>query len=511
MSLLLATSTELLHLLGPNGAAVAVTVLRAMQGVTHSFYLAANTSLITRRFPKILSYVIGMAEVAVGTGAQFGRLVGGFLYQAGGFAYPFGLVAVMQVFCASLGYAFFDEIAPPRSFSSGAEGGTKEGSFARDTLPWKMLVTPRVAVALAGVFVSYLMTGLYDATLPQHLEKHLGPISVGLVSIIMSVRSVAYLIVSWFCANALHRNQVSFERLLAIGSGCVVVGLILVAPQSFVTRAESTMAGVPEPPTVWLWVVQILALSISSAGNAMLFVPALPLMQSEVSYLGMGAAEQVTLLFMGGMSAGEAFGPIIGGLLLEQFGFEFTTAAFALLLVPLQVVTLLSEDKEVVQKRIRASQDVGTTSTPLLTRQVSNPNIELASAMRVPTDGECAYMYRRLPFVLNEAYDVPNSAPSHNFRRPFEKPPAERPYLTVPSLGWRRPFAPTTPQPQPAQGQQRGKAATASMYLPKRTSSKERDPWNVPDAQGTVSMGQFMSRSSDLPPLREEKGGDVNN
>jgi len=36
-----------------------------------------------------VAYVVGMAEVAVGLGAQLGRLGGGGLYDLGGFGCPF--------------------------------------------------------------------------------------------------------------------------------------------------------------------------------------------------------------------------------------------------------------------------------------------------------------------------------------------------------------------------------------------------------------------------------------
>lgn len=39
--------------------------------------------------PSAVAYVVGMAEVAVGLGAQLGRLGGGGLYDLGGFGCPF--------------------------------------------------------------------------------------------------------------------------------------------------------------------------------------------------------------------------------------------------------------------------------------------------------------------------------------------------------------------------------------------------------------------------------------
>ena len=43
-----------------------------------------------------MAYTVAMAEVAVGSGAQLGRLAGGLLFDLGGFGCPF-LVASVQL------------------------------------------------------------------------------------------------------------------------------------------------------------------------------------------------------------------------------------------------------------------------------------------------------------------------------------------------------------------------------------------------------------------------------
>lgn len=74
--------------LSASNAFLALVALSFVQGVGQAFYMAANTTLIARRFQRV-AYVVGMAEVSVGLGAQLGRLGGGGLYDLGGFACPF--------------------------------------------------------------------------------------------------------------------------------------------------------------------------------------------------------------------------------------------------------------------------------------------------------------------------------------------------------------------------------------------------------------------------------------
>eukprot|EP00930_Biecheleria_cincta_P059572 TRINITY_DN45276_c0_g1_i1.p1 TRINITY_DN45276_c0_g1~~TRINITY_DN45276_c0_g1_i1.p1 ORF type:complete len:264 (+),score=42.13 TRINITY_DN45276_c0_g1_i1:3-794(+) len=239
----------------------------------------------------------------------------------------------------------------------------------------------------------------------------------------------------------------------------------MIAPLPWVAEVGRNSLQLAVSPVSCSWIMQIVSLVVLSAGNALLFVPGLPLMQAEVRHLGTTAAEQVSLAFMIAMSAGEAAGPILGGVLVGHFGFQCTTAAFTALLIPLAVCSVLAYDADVILAR---SSEEETLETPLVKRQISfaQENLELLSNLNVPMDCEGAYMLRRLAFVLNDD-SVPNSAPSTSFRRPFEKSEV-KPFLTVPARN-RRSFdaAPTTSPTE------RPKAAD---FLPKpsRLGSKER-------------------------------------
>merc|ERR1719350_2636313 len=63
-TLLFAGCDVLQRLLSRAHAGVTLAALRSFQGAANAFYLAANTSLITRRFPHAVPYVVGMFEVS---------------------------------------------------------------------------------------------------------------------------------------------------------------------------------------------------------------------------------------------------------------------------------------------------------------------------------------------------------------------------------------------------------------------------------------------------------------
>lgn len=324
-TLLFGLSERLLRVLSLEATMAFVVISRALQGVANALYLAANTTLVTRNFGEQVPYVIGMAEVAVGMGAQIGRIVGGILYDQGGFACPFLIVVVIQILCAVLGFSFAEATAAPESPSPG---------IVVRPIPWRTLATPRMAVAAMATLLNYLLTGFYDSTLPLHLEKRFGgDVSVTLVGGLYAMRSISYMLVCYVCAQLMASKRASVEALIGAGSLAGLLGLLFIAPQAFVGEALGFGTGTQAPTDPGPWALQIVALVVSSAGCALLLVPSLPLMQQEASQLSKNpaAVEQVTGLFMTMLSLGEASGPVIGGWAAGLLSFRVASGMFSVI------------------------------------------------------------------------------------------------------------------------------------------------------------------------------------
>ncbi|CAJ1444299.1 unnamed protein product [Effrenium voratum] len=396
-SMLMALSPQVHRLAGPEAVFLVMTFFRFAQGVSQAYYMAANTTLISRRFTEV-AYTVGMVEVAVGSGAQLGRIGGGSLFGLAGFACPFAACSLGLLTCAVIGFGFEDEPCDH-----------VESDESESAISWKTFCTSRIFVPVAGVFAAYMVTGLLDATLPQHLELHLG-LSVFEISCFSSLRSLVYLMVSWTCAQML-RGTASLELMLCVGFVLATLGLMLAAPQSWVTDAEEYALGTR--PRALAWGDQLASLIMTSAGNALLFVPGLPLMQNEVRHLGAGAAEKVSSLLMAAMSGGEFFGPIVGGVLVQHLDFGGATAIFAVLLLPFVGLSYVAH-KSVFWARPSLSQLEG-----LLTRQVSfaEESQDLATNLSIPMDPESAYRFRRLAFLGTEMHSRIHSVPTQ--RRAF--------------------------------------------------------------------------------------------
>lgn len=171
-----------------------------------------------------------------------------------------------------------------------------------------------------------------------------------------------------------------------------------------------------------------------------MFVPSLPLMQSEVRQHGTQAVEQVAELFVTMMTLGEMLGPIFGGWLVGQVGFVRGSLVLAVLLVPLFTLSVCTYDAKIVRARHgRRSLSLAEALTDCEDRRGDGQGICGESCgpncTVVPSDGEASFAWRRIPFALDvkrTTASMPSSAPSSIFRREYAPENAQKPYMTAP-------------------------------------------------------------------------------
>mmetsp|Transcript_15458 Transcript_15458/g.54159 ORF Transcript_15458/g.54159 Transcript_15458/m.54159 type:complete len:569 (-) Transcript_15458:17-1723(-) len=452
---LFASSKEMLYMFGPGPAMCFVVIFRCCQGVTSALYLSSNTTLITRFFTGDVPYVLGMVEVAVGTGSQLGRMLGGVMFDLGGFPCPFLVLAVVQVGWSIVGLTFNDTGSGDQVIH------TRPVLLRQDptTLPWTAFLTKRGSVALFGVAANYFAVGFLDTTLPSHLEENIGPISVSTLSVVVSMRSASYLIFSYIFAQAMHRNIISYERMTTLGAFNALVGLYLMGPISPISSALAFLGDGQVAPLSVRWAVQIMSMVIMPSGLAALFIPSLPLLQSEVRHLGSHATEQVVQLFIAAMSLGEAIGPILGGLLVARLGFPWASFFMGAPLIAVLIGSLVTYDREVVEARSEGRRGA------LLERENGFPSPQLERARTQMgfwpgdiVDGESAFQWRRLPFAMEQEYGPPGSAPAITWRRTYSPVVSrQKPWATAPSSSFRRSYSKERPSLQPPEARRPSK------------------------------------------------------
>uniref|UniRef100_A0A7S1AF03 Major facilitator superfamily (MFS) profile domain-containing protein n=1 Tax=Noctiluca scintillans TaxID=2966 RepID=A0A7S1AF03_NOCSC len=433
--------------LGNVCAVLWLSLCRLAQGMGASLYLSANTSLITRRFGHQLPYAIAMTEVCVGSGGQLGRVMGGFLFDVGGFALPFVVTGISQVLIGLLGFRF-EETREAKVSGSDAEPtdeGEQRTTYMRD------LITVRVCLGGMCAFMVYFASTFLDAVLPQYLMVRLTRITVGVMSLCLSFRGLSYLMGSFAIAQLMHRRVVSFEVAILYGLTATSCGVLMLGPQSLVAHFELMVAGTESMSLSLRWITVVVSVLVFSSSAATTFVVSLPLMHSEVRRLGYGDVEleKVAEIFVTMMALGEMTGPIFGGWLVSEVGFVVGTFILACFYWALLCLAIVSFDRAVIRARDgHHHQLVAPVLAPVELKDtagcvdVCHP---LCVPLIVPSD-EVSFVFRRIPFALDEQRRhrrvLPGSAPSSVFRRCLLPETPAKPFMTVPSHGFRRKYEP---------------------------------------------------------------------
>eukprot|EP00928_Gymnodinium_smaydae_P055548 TRINITY_DN39062_c0_g1_i1.p1 TRINITY_DN39062_c0_g1~~TRINITY_DN39062_c0_g1_i1.p1 ORF type:complete len:554 (+),score=41.03 TRINITY_DN39062_c0_g1_i1:217-1662(+) len=441
--LLTSVAEYMRDILGNELSVVWIAICRAVQGLGASMYLSSNTSLITRKFPSKVPYVVGLIEVGVGLGSQLGRVVGGLLFDLGGFACPFYVIAICQATFGLIGLGLEDEEKEVVAINSNQDEELRPDSVG---LPLMTLLTPLVCIGGFGPFMHYFIGGCFDATGVQYLMKHLYPVSVSTLSVFLSLRGMTYLIGSYVAAQLMHRELVSFERLICFGAVSACVGQFIMGPQPVVTTLESELSSRATPPTVVLWGTEMLSMIFAMIGGSLIFVASLPLMQSEVRKFGEQAVEQVSEIFVTSLTLGEMLGPISGGWIVSAVGFVNGSLLLSVLCIIYAALALIFYDPTAVRARRRSRHDtqllgdVADGAQAGESERVCGASCAPRCAQVGISDGEASFAFRRIPFALGvkraefeRSRSAPvspcgprggalkpwDSAPSENFRRPY--------------------------------------------------------------------------------------------
>jgi DHA1 family solute carrier family 18 vesicular amine transporter 1/2 len=148
---------------------------RLLQGAAASASWTAGLALIAAHYPQKRVEMIGWALMGSTAGSLFGPVIGGTLYQAGGYTLPFAVTGVLVAIDAALRVSLL-----PR------DHGNAEASPDLRVL----LLDRSVLVAAAAVVLAAIGWGIVEPLLPTRLgQSGVSPAAVGLV---FTVGSIAY-------------------------------------------------------------------------------------------------------------------------------------------------------------------------------------------------------------------------------------------------------------------------------------------------------------------------------
>ena len=256
-------------------------------------------------------------------GVTAGPLLGGFLFQVGGFSLPFELSAAAHLFFVAVSMASLlcrktaaQESVPDVESTSQASSASESGSELSVTI---CSIASLRLMMLAGISCLCLgVWGAFEPLLGDHFMNVLGLTDHTIIGFLMSLAAVP----STFAAMAVPKlvKLVGAKWLMFGGLGLYACGAFSLGSWQLLRLDFHVKTGQPRSP----WASQLAGLLLIGCGWGLCWTPVLPsMMDQAASKLESPAARHlvspsVASIFNASAALGEAMGPLLGTWLLHS-------------------------------------------------------------------------------------------------------------------------------------------------------------------------------------------------
>ncbi|XP_065190968.1 MFS-type transporter SLC18B1-like [Sycon ciliatum] len=293
--------------------------IRILQGVAYVTSSVAVMSYLTRLYPANLGFVNGFQMMFLSSGHIGGILLGGAMYDVGGFKAPFltsGAIILLASAAVLLLLVDVDELKAKsgKATCSGGNGRTEQVVSVSTILrsPWVLLM----------VFLLILRNMAYSGIEPvlgPRMKNRLGSPAV-VVGAVLTTEGVTSTLIPPIVGVILDRG---FSAPIMITAGLALDSL------SFFLMAPATFLHIS--PSLWLFFVGILPLSI---GNVLMQAPCVVSMSQHLEQTGVGNSVQLRVAVAGlsrwALTVGFALGPVVFSPMVGALGFQLALTIIGL-------------------------------------------------------------------------------------------------------------------------------------------------------------------------------------
>lgn len=252
----------------------------------------------------MISTMFGLLETFFGLGLIAGPSVGGALYEQGGYILPFITVGILLLVAGCI--TIFMLPSAHNANDEEADNAEKKGML-------DALKVPGIAVSAIGLLFSASSIGFLWTTLEPHLRQFdLTPLEMGLMFIINTgVYSVAAPFFGLVCDKFVNPIYI-----MLLGSILIMVGFTALGPAPFI-------------PTGTIFSLCIAGLAIHGCGNGSLLCSSFAMARGQAVNNGFPDNSETNGLISGLaisiFAFGAFIGPVVAGILMEDFGFRYAT------------------------------------------------------------------------------------------------------------------------------------------------------------------------------------------
>ncbi|CAL8142745.1 unnamed protein product [Orchesella dallaii] len=336
------------HVDGRFGFIALSALVRTIEAIGDAAFVVASFSIIAAEFPDSVATTFAMMETFYGLGMICGPVLGGALYEAGGFTLPFVLMGASLFITAAATYMIFTRTSTVTVDSSKVVSSSSFNMF-------KMLRIPVIALTAYGTLAAATGIGF----LANNLERHLTQFGLNHFEIgsIYMLNGGVYALSAPFWGKFCEKS--SQPKIFSVaGSFLTILGFVLIGP-------------IPIPSWATTIPLICIGLVIFGLGLGSTLVSAFILFLQDA--IASGYADDVrTYGLVSGLwtsmtALGFFVGPVCGGILEDLVGFRWGT--IFILIQQLILVALLA--KFFMSNRSKSSD--GNKNNSKLEDVVSNP------------------------------------------------------------------------------------------------------------------------------------------
>ncbi|XP_045182089.2 MFS-type transporter SLC18B1-like isoform X1 [Mercenaria mercenaria] len=294
---------------GPDGTMFIVMcfLCRSIEALGCSAFVTALFAILAHEFPDSVITVMGSLETFSGLGMMVGPPIGGALYEIGGYGLPFFVMGTVVILCGLL-----TTLVMPR-----IEGAKEKYTGSILTL----FKSPLVIITWLNCIITSLSIGYFEPTLANHLQQF--DLKTWIVGLMFLIAPAVYAFTApvWGYIG----DQKGIVRLM-IGGGNLfaVLAWLLLGPAPFLTFIPNTLY------------INIISLSMIGLGIGCSLIPTFKALLIGANSLGLpndlDTYGKVSGFFNSSFSFGAFFGPTIGGVMVEKFGFPWASTGIAWML-----------------------------------------------------------------------------------------------------------------------------------------------------------------------------------
>ncbi|CAJ0947337.1 unnamed protein product, partial [Mesorhabditis belari] len=278
---------------------------RIVQAFGDAAFVTSSLAIAARVFSGNVASIVGILETFGGLGFTLGPLIGGFLYDVGGFQVPFILLGSILLLTTILSIYLLEE---PKETEEEIE--EERGILDMIQIPWVFLMA-------FSVVICSIAFGFLDLSLESRLKEF--SLSPTMIGVMFFLCSAVYTLFAPLLGLLIDRFSLSVPMLVFAGLFTGICYLII-GPSPFLPIPNNLL-------------VVAIALAILGISGAALYIPTYQNCLDAVKEHGFEDNTYtygcVSGIMQSTFALGGFLGPTIGGAMMQSIGFAWTTSIFS--------------------------------------------------------------------------------------------------------------------------------------------------------------------------------------